>query len=72
MNWRALGAMQTPEGEHIVWLGKANQEITVKPGMQLDDGYVVQSVDQNKVVLIYPSIGTTSIIQLPHDQSGIP
>ena len=72
MNWRALGSMLTPAGERIVWLAKGSDEITVKPGAQLDDGYVVQSVDENQVVLLYPSIGTTARIQLPHDQSGAP
>jgi hypothetical protein len=72
MNWRALGSMLTPTGERVVWLSKGSDEITVKPGMQLDDGYVVQSVDENQVVLLYPSIGTTARIQLPHDQSGTP
>jgi hypothetical protein len=72
MNWRALGSMLTPGGERIVWLAKGSDEITVKPGTQLDDGYVVQSVDKDKVVLLYPSIGTTATIQLPHEQSGNP
>jgi hypothetical protein len=72
MNWRALGSMVTPAGERIVWLAKGNDEITVKPGAQLDDGYVVQSVDADKVVLSYPSIGTTATLSLPHGPSGSP
>jgi hypothetical protein len=72
MNWRASGSMVTPAGEHIVWLAKGNDEIMVKPGTRLDDGYVVQIVDAEKVVLLYPPIGTTAQIPLPRSQSGSP
>lgn len=72
MNWRALGSMVTPAGERIVWLAKGNNEITVKPGAQLDDGYVVQTLDEDKVVLLYPPIGTTAKLSLPHGPSGSP
>ena len=72
MNWRALGSMVTPAGERIVWLARGNDEITVKPGAVLDDGYVVQSIDKETVVLLYPPIGTTARISLPHAQAGSP
>lgn len=72
MNWRALGSMVTPAGERVVWLAKGNDEITVKPGTQLDDGYVVQRVDADGVVLLYPSLGTTIRLSLPLSQAGSP
>lgn len=72
MNWRALGSMVTPDGQHLVWLAKGKDEQTVKPGTTLDDGYVVQSVDDKAVVLLYPSLGTTTTILLPHGQPGNP
>jgi len=72
MNWRALGSMVTPEGQRLVWLAKGNDEITVKPGTTLDDGYVVQSIDDQAVVLLYPSIGTTVRLDLPRAQAGNP
>lgn len=72
MNWRALGSMVTPDGERLVWLAKGNDELTVKPGTTLDDGYVVQSVDDQAVVLSYPSIGTMTRIPLPHGETGNP
>jgi hypothetical protein len=64
--------MVTPAGERIVWLAKGNDEITVKPGTQLEDGYVVQSIDAEGVVLAYPSLGTSVKLSLPHGQSGSP
>jgi hypothetical protein len=72
MNWRALGSMVTPDGQHLVWLAKGNDELTVKPGTTLDDGYVVQSIDDKAVVLLYPPMGTTARIPLPHGQPGNP
>jgi hypothetical protein len=72
MNWRALGSMVTPEGQRLVWLAKGSDEITVKPGTTLDDGYVVQSIDDQAVVLLYPSIGTTIRLDLPHAQAENP
>lgn len=72
MNWRALGSMVTPDGQRLVWLAKGSDEITVKSGTMLDDGYVVQSVDGQAVVLLYPSIGTTVRLDLPHAQAGNP
>lgn len=64
--------MVTPSGERVTWLAKGNDEITVKAGTRLDDGYVVQSVDEDNVILLYPPIGTTARIALPRGQSGIP
>lgn len=72
MNWRALGSMVTPAGDHMVWLAKGNDEIAVTPGAQLDDGYVVQSIDADEVVLVYPSLGATTRLALPRSQSGSP
>jgi hypothetical protein len=72
MNWRALGSMVTPEGQRLVWLAKGNDELTVKPGTTLDDGYVVQSIDDQSVTLLYPAIGTVTRIELPHGQPGNP
>jgi hypothetical protein len=72
MNWRALGSMMTPDGQRIVWLAKGNDEITVTPGTKLDDGYIVQSIDAESVVLLYPPIGTIARIALPHAQAGSP
>ena len=72
MNWRALGSMVTPDGRRIVWLAKGNDEITVTPGTKLDDGYLVQSVNEESVMLLYPPIGTIARITLPHAQAGSP
>ena len=72
MNWRALGSMVTPDGRQLVWLAKGSEELTVKPGTTLDDGYVVQSIDDQAVVLLYPSLGTTTRIPLPRGQAEKP
>jgi len=69
VNWHATGAMTTPQGERLVWLAKGNDEISVKPGTLLSDGYMVQSIDDETVVLLYPPIGTTARIPLPQASS---
>ena len=71
MNLRALGSMVTPDGQHLVWLAKGSDEVTVKAGTALDDGYLVQSVDDQAVVLFYPPLGTTARLALPR-QAGNP
>lgn len=72
MNWRAVGAIVAPDGQRLVWLAKGNDEITIQTGTTLDDGYVVQSIDDQAVVLLYPPIGTTVRLDLPHPQAGNP
>ena len=72
MNWRALGSMVTPDGQRLVWVAKGNEEVTVKPGTTLDDGYVVQSIDDHVVVLVYPSLGATARLPLPQSQPASP
>ena len=65
MTWRAVGAMVGPDGGHVVWLSRGADEVAITPNMQLDDGYVVQSIGDDEVVLVYPSLGTTAHIPLP-------
>jgi hypothetical protein len=72
MNWRAVGAMVTPQGERLVWLSNGGEEQAVKPGMRLADGYVVERIDADAVVLSHPLAGTTSRIALPRDAAASP
>ena len=72
MNWRALGSMVTPAGERLIWLSKGNDELTVKLGTRLDDGFVVQGMDQDAVTLLYPALGTTYRVALPRAQAPSP
>ena len=65
MNWRAVGSMVTPQGEHLVWLSNGGEEQAVKPGTRLADGYVVERIEPDAVVLSHPLAGTTSRIALP-------
>jgi hypothetical protein len=65
MNWRALGSMVAPDGARLVWLTRGAEEITVTAGMQLDDGYVVQGVAAEEIVLAYPPLGATVHLPLP-------
>ena len=56
----------------VWWAMGVNEEVTVKPGTTLDDGYVVQSIDDHVVVLVYPSLGATARLPLPQSQPANP
>ncbi|KQU65061.1 MULTISPECIES: hypothetical protein [unclassified Rhizobacter] len=63
MNYRFYGQMVTPEGGHIVFLVKGNAApIEVTAQQMLDDGYVVESITDEAVNLIYPSLGQRAVV----------
>ena len=58
MNYRFFGRMLTPEGTQIVYLVKgAGAPIEVSVDQRLDDGYVVESITDQAVQLVYPPLG---------------
>ncbi|NKI97729.1 hypothetical protein [Rhizobacter sp. SG703] len=63
MNYRFYGQMVTPEGGHIVFLVKGNAApIEVTAQQTLDDGYVVESITDDAVKLVYPSLGQRAVV----------
>lgn len=64
-NYRFLGRMVTPSGETLVYLASGVQVIAVRVGERLDSGYVVESVNSDNVLLVYPPLGAKVAIPLP-------
>lgn len=62
---RYLGRMTTPTGEAMVFLASPSRTVAVKAGDRLDDGYVVESVNDHSVQLIHPSFDVRVAIPLP-------
>lgn len=62
---RYLGRMTTPTGEAMVFLASPSRTVAVKAGDRLDDGYVVESVNDHSVQLVHPSFDVRVAIPLP-------
>jgi hypothetical protein len=63
MNYRFYGQMLTPEGGRIVYLVKGSgAPIEVTVDQRLDDGYLVESITDQAVQLIYPPLGQRATI----------
>ena len=60
---RYLGYMLTPAGETLVLLADGETPVPVQPGTRLPNGYVVQTLGQNAVRLLYPL--TDTVVDLP-------
>jgi len=62
MNYRFFGQMHKPDGERIVFLARGDKSVEVAVGAQLDDGYVVESISDEGVQLIYPALGQRAVV----------
>ncbi len=63
--YRFLGRVTGPDGVDQVLLGHGDAAVPVKAGTVLDNGYVVESVTTEAIVLIYPSLGTKTAVPIP-------
>lgn len=62
---RFLGRMVTPSGERLVFLLSGERTLVAKPGDHLDDGYVVETVSDQQVILVYPALNVKVAVPLP-------
>jgi hypothetical protein len=67
LNYRYFGRMQSPAGDVQTLLQRegAPAPITVQEGTRLEEGYVVQKVDEQAIRLTYPPLGTVVDIPIP-------
>lgn len=65
LNYRFFGRMTTPQGQVMTLLAREDHVVVVEPGQQLDEGYVVESVDLNAVRLHYPPLDVHVSIVVP-------
>lgn len=65
INLRFLGTMLDPEGKRLVYLARGDAAVLVGAGDRLDEGYVVESLTPDSVVLVYPPLNTRATITIP-------
>lgn len=69
MNYRYFGQMRKPDGTQVVYLSRGNNTpIQVAVGERLDDGYVVESVTEEGIQLVYPPLGVKALVNIPPAQ----
>lgn len=57
--------MLDPEGKRLVVLGKAEKSIVATPGMSLEEGFVVESVGEQSVCIVYPALEVRYELPIP-------
>jgi hypothetical protein len=62
---RYLGSMRTPEGRQLVYLTRGDNAILVAVGDKLDEGYIVESIATDSVVLVYPQLDRRVTVPIP-------
>jgi hypothetical protein len=65
LNLRYLGAMRTPEGQQLVYLARGDTAVAVAVGDRLDEGYLVESLSADAVVLVYPQLDQRVTVPIP-------
>ena len=65
INVRFLGRMVTPDGQRLSYLVRGEVAIAVKVGDRLDEGYVVESVGEEAVGLVYPPLNAHVTVPIP-------
>lgn len=63
-DYRFLGRLTGPDGVEQVLLMRGDSVAPVKTGTTLDNGYVVETIGSDAVLLIYPPLGTKATIPI--------
>jgi len=64
-DYRFLGRVTGPDGVEQVLLGHGDAAVPVKAGTVLDNGYVVESLTLEAIILSYPPLGTKTTVPIP-------
>lgn len=67
---RFLGTMLTPEGGRVVMLASGDHVVVVRPGLAVEDGYIVQAVDVHAVRLLHAATGHRVDVAIPAAPTG--
>lgn len=65
MNLRYMGRMTAPDGRQLVYLAKNDSPLLIAAGDRLDGGYVVESIEDEAVTLVFSPLGTKVIVPTP-------
>lgn len=65
MTHRYFGSMRTPDGQALVYLSDGTAAVAALPGAALSSGYVVDSVSEREVRLLYPPLAHAASVTIP-------
>lgn len=65
MTLRYLGSMRTPEGQQLVYLARGDNAVAVAVGDKLDEGYFVEAIATDSVVLVHPQFDKRVTVPIP-------
>jgi hypothetical protein len=64
--WRVMGTMKTPEGATLVLLSRNDdQSVVATPGLRLEDGFEVTSIDATGVRLRHVAYPEDAVVPIP-------
>ena len=63
-DYRFLGRVTDPDGVEQILLGHGDTAVPVKVGTALDNGYMVESITMDSIVLVYAPLGTKTSLQI--------
>ena len=67
--YRFLGRVTGPDGVEQILLTRGEMFVSIKVGMTLDNGYVVDAISTDLVSLSYPQFGTKASIPIPGESA---
>jgi len=62
---RYLGSMLTPAGERLVLVARGDTAYIARPGLSVEGGYAIQSIEANAVRVVHSSSGNVTDIPIP-------
>jgi len=68
MNYRYMGRFVDPAGQLKFYLAKGDAPLEVAAGAKLEDGYVVESINDDGVLMVYPPLGVKMMLAVPKAQ----
>ncbi len=66
-DYRYLGRMTGPDGSQQILLGRGETLVSITKGTVLDNGFVVEAISTDAVVLTYPTLGFRTSISIPSE-----
>ena len=64
LNYRFMARITSPAGTALTFVAKGDQVLQVQAGQRLDEGYVVESVDEQAVRLHFPPLDVRAVIAI--------
>lgn len=62
---RYAGSLRAPDGRRIVYLARGDLSFEVAEGDRLEEGYVVETIGEEAIALVYPPLGTRVTVAVP-------